>query len=74
MRRPKRTIRAILRPGERGDVLMEYVVVCGIIGIGIAVFLREQFYNLDKGYVGEFGLAFLNATRRVLGGISLPVP
>ena len=53
---------------------MEYVVVCGIIGIGIFVFLREQFYDIDKGYVGELGLGFLKATRRVLEGIALPIP
>ena len=73
MNRLARILRRNLRTDERGDVLMEYVVVCGIIGIGIVSFLRKEFYDFDNGYVG-MGLSIQKAFQRVLEGISLPVP
>ena len=73
----KRLIRipgAILQSDERGDVLMEYVIVCGWIGVIVLLFLQEEFFNIDKGYVGRIGLEFLAANQRVLEGIALPIP
>ena len=68
-----RASHSILHAGERGDVLLEYVVVCMLIGIAVVKFLQLQFYDIGKGYVGR-GREIQNAFQRVLEGISLPIP
>ena len=75
MKRLLRAFHSILHAGERGDVLLEYVVVCMCIGIAVVKFLQLQFYDIGKGYVGRGrGREIPKAFQRVLEGISLPIP
>ena len=56
-----------------GSVLMEYVIICSLIGVGVTLLFHNGFFNFNEGFVG-LGLELKTATQWVLGGISLPIP
>lgn len=56
-----------------GSVLMEYVIVCCLIGVGIVLLFHKEFFNFGDGYVG-LGQKIQTETQRKLGGIALPIP
>ena len=71
---------------DRGSVLMEYVVLCGAVGMLLVVFWHTELYDfrqgwhdgpmglkLNDGKIG-FGRGTVEFYQRVLGGIALPVP
>lgn len=56
-----------------GSVLMEYVVLCGLVGVAMAVVMYTQFYNVGEGYTG-IGLKFVQWRQILLHALSLPIP
>ncbi len=56
-----------------GSVLMEYVVLCGFIGVAVAVAVYVGFYNPVEGYV-ETGRKFVQWRQILLHALSLPIP
>jgi hypothetical protein len=52
---------------------MEYVVLCGFIGVATAIAVYTNFYNLSEGYVGV-GLKFVQWRQILLHALSLPIP
>ena len=59
--------------GEKGSVMMEYVIVSAAIGASLAVFLNRSFFGFgnDFGPMGKWIVAFFERTS---AGLSLPVP
>lgn len=62
------------RNGDRGSVLMEYVVLCGAIMVLVDVVWRFGLYSPSAGWNGLFGAPIELYYQRVLGGIALPIP
>ncbi len=58
---------------DAGSVLMEYVVLCGFVGMAAAWFAYANFYNVTDGYVG-LGLKFVQWRQILLHALSLPIP
>ena len=69
---------------QRGDVLMEYVIVTVLIVLPL-IGASTGFFNpagqtitvrgtLEGQDFGLFGNAFVGAFRRIICGISLPIP
>jgi hypothetical protein len=79
MRRPE-----VSRRNERGDVLMEYVLlttlmILPLVGVSVGlVNVSGETFSPDDAAQGEnFGLlgnAFVQRYRMVMSGISLPLP
>ena len=72
------------RDGERGDVLMEYVVLCVLVILPL-VGASTGFFNpsgrafsvegaLGGEDFGTFGNAFVQLYRLVMSGVCLPLP
>jgi len=59
--------------GERGSVMMEYVVVLSGIGVALMLFTTRQFYSVTDGF-GPLGRGVVAFYQRTQGGLSLPVP
>lgn len=71
--------------GEKGSVLMEYVVMSCVIASAIVVFWNTQLYDYENGWKEgtpipgmekklRLGRETVEFYQRVLGGIALPVP
>jgi hypothetical protein len=61
---------------DRGDVLMEYVILCSAVLFPLVV-LEVQLFNpagAVSGDLGFFGQQFANWYQRILCGIALPIP
>lgn len=71
--RARKSARRRERGGDRGSVLMEYVVLCSFVGIAVAVAVYTNFYNVSEGYVGT-GLKFVQWRQILLHALSLPIP
>lgn len=56
---------------ERGSVMLEYVIMLGV-AVPFLVFWLT-LYEPGVGYT-ETGLAFVNFFRRIMVGISMPLP
>jgi hypothetical protein len=61
---------------ERGDVLMEYVVLTVFILLPLTVYDKVLFNpaGAPSGDLGFFGEQFTGWMQRMIGGISLPIP
>jgi len=59
--------------GERGSVMMEYVIVLCGIGVALMVFMNREFFDYRNGF-GPLGQGVVAFYQRTLGGLSLPVP
>lgn len=61
---------------ERGDVLMEYVVLTAFVIMPLTVYGRVLFNpaGAPSGDLGYFGEQFTGWMQRMIGGISLPMP
>jgi hypothetical protein len=61
---------------ERGDVLMEYVVLTVLILFPLTVYDQVLFNPAGavKGDLGFFGEQFVGWIQRMISGISLPIP
>jgi len=63
------------RMGERGSVLMEYVIVNLAIAVPLLLMWHTSIFDYSKNeWVGEFGLGIQAMFQRVLSGIALPIP
>lgn len=65
------------RSGERGSVLMEYVVLCAGVGAVLVLFWHMELYNHTEGWRDgklKLGRSTVNFYQRVLGSIAMPVP
>lgn len=62
------------RKGERGSVLMEYVVLCSAVMLLVEFIWREGLYSPSEGWKGTLGTPIESYYQRVLGGIALPIP
>lgn len=71
--------------GERGSVLMEYVVMSCVIASALVTFWNTQLYDYRNGWKEgtpipgleeklRLGRDTVEFYQRVLGGIALPVP
>ncbi len=60
--------------GDKGSVLMEYVLLCCFTAAVIIEVWHTELYNFDTGWKGELGRGTVDFYQRVLGGIALPVP
>ena len=71
---PKRS--CMLQRGQRGDVLMEYVVLLVLI-VTPLVLGTGALFNPSGDYTGNFGAlggAFQQWYQRLVAGIGLPIP
>ena len=59
--------------GERGSVLMEYVVLCCFMGLAVATAVYVDFYNVNDGYVGG-GLKLVQWRQILLHALAIPIP
>ena len=61
---------------DRGDVLMEYVILTSAIIFPLAVYDSVLFNPAGavSGNLGYFGEQFVGWFQRMIGGVSLPVP
>ena len=70
--------RRLMRNGECGSVLMEYVVVCCFVGCVILLFLHNEFYNVIDGYQTKgplkLGEGYVYFQKLRLFALSLPIP
>ena len=68
-----RTKRLNIAFGERGSMMMEYVIVSAAIGASLAVFLNRSFFGFNEefGPMGQWIVAFFERTS---AGLSLPIP
>lgn len=57
---------------DHGAVMLEYVVLCGLVGTALATFGRA-FFDPANGY-GVAGLQLAHYIQRILAGIALPIP
>lgn len=71
--------------GERGSVLMEYMVMSCVMVSAIVVFWHTQLYDYQNGWKEgtpipklekqlRLGRDLVEFYQRVLGGVALPVP
>ncbi len=60
--------------GDKGSVLMEYVVLCCFTMAAIFIAWRTELYDYEKGWTGHMGTGIVNYYQRVLGGITMPIP
>ena len=82
-------MKVLRRKGEKGSVLMEYVILVMLIGAPLVVFMQAGFYSLDGGFSKGAGVIDVFGTRvtvttpgmmfkyyfqRILTGIALPIP
>ncbi len=72
-------MRAGRRPafGDKGSVLMEYMVMSCVIASALVVFWHTELYDFRNGWKDgklKLGRATVDFYQRVLGGIALPVP
>lgn len=59
--------------GDKGSVLMEYVVLTCFVSLVTLTFLRTYFYNVEKGYVG-LGLEWARSIQLLHRAIAAPFP
>ena len=59
--------------GERGSMMMEYVIVVSAISVAVLVFMNWSFYNIATGF-GPLGQEIVAFFQRLQGGLSLPIP
>lgn len=61
---------------ERGDVLMEYVILTTAVLLPLVVYDQALFNpaGASEGDLGFFGEQFAGWMQRMMGGISLPMP
>ena len=57
---------------DRGAVMLEYVVLCGLVGTALAT-LGRAIFDPASGY-GVAGLQLAHYIQRILAGIALPIP
>ena len=69
---PAGTRRAV--SGNKGSVLMEYVVLCCFTALVIVAAWHLDLYNADEGWTGTMGRALVDSQQRLLEGIAMPVP
>ncbi len=60
--------------GDKGSMIMEYVVVTAFIAAALAIFLNREFFDFSSGFAGELGQNVLAFFQRASGGLSLPIP
>lgn len=56
-----------------GSVLMEYVVLCCLIGVVLLKLFQGDFYDFEKGYVG-LGAKWSGSVQLLHRAIALPIP
>ena len=59
--------------GERGSMMMEYVIVTAAIGMALVIYLNRSFFDFRDGF-GEMGQMVVAFFERTVGGLSLPIP
>ena len=59
--------------GERGSIMMEYVVVLCGIGVVLVIFMNRAFFDYSRGF-GPLGQGIVAFYQSILGGLSLPIP
>lgn len=73
-------MKAARRPasgGERGSVLMEYMVMSCVIASALVVFWHSELYDFETGWKDgnlKIGRTTVDFYQRVLGGIAMPIP
>jgi len=63
-----------VKAGEKGAVLMEYVLLCCLVAVLIIWTWKAELYDFKAGWRGTLGTALLQFYQRVLGAIALPIP
>lgn len=60
--------------GDKGSVLMEYVVLCSFTALAIIGAWHAALYNADEGWTGTMGRGLVEYYQRISGGIAMPIP
>lgn len=63
-----------MKAGEKGAVLMEYVLLCCLVAVLIICTWKAELYDFKEGWRGTLGTPLLQFYQRVLGAIALPIP
>lgn len=68
-----RTSRSAHVATNRGSAMMEYVIVTGVLAIGLVAFMGRAFFDPSRGF-GPLGQGLVAFYQRTFGGLSLPIP
>ena len=59
---------------SRGSVIMEYLIVQVLVACALAIFMHDQFFQVEYGRFVGVGQKIQRYYECIFGGLSLPVP
>ena len=59
---------------SRGSVIMEYLIVQVLVACALAIFMHDQFFQVEYGRFVGVGQKVQRYYECIFGGLSLPVP